>query len=273
MDSSTVKFKLLQPGQYNSSFSSPRIELTEALHDSPLVSAIMDTRRDLKKVFNSIQLFIRQKWERKELIIVAETNIVPIEEMLCAKKIKYKVVAAPNKGSEGPLLLGDLRNIGIAASSGDFICTWDDDDLYHPARISVMMSVIRRTGADAAILSQLLLYWYAKDKLALSKKSIWENSIVLKRSAAIVYPSLAKSSDNLMVQQLLLSRNVALVEAPYLYIYCVTGQNTWGADHFQYLFDRAELHFDNKKASELIQSNPAFEGITAYSGNREKSSI
>ena len=111
-----------------------------------------------------------------------------------------------------------------------------------------------RRQADAAILSQLLLYWYAKDKLALSKKSIWENSIVLKRSAAIVYPSLAKSSDNLMVQQLLLSRNVALVEAPYLYIYCVTGQNTWGADHFQYLFDRAELHLITKKLLSLFKA-------------------
>lgn len=261
MDSNTVKFKLLQPGQYNSSFSSPRLELAEALHDSPLVSAIMVTRGDLKKVFNSIQLFTRQKWERKELIIVAETNEGPIEEILCTKKIKYKVVTAPNKGSEGPLLLGDLRNIGIAASSGDFICTWDDDDLYHPARISVMMSVIRRTGADAAILSQLLMYWYAKKKLSLSRQTIWENSIVMKRSSAIIYPSLAKSSDNLMVQQLLLSRNVVLVEAPYLYVYCVTGQNTWEADHFQYLFDRAELHFDEEKALEIMKSNPAFDGI------------
>ena len=257
MDSNTVKFKLLQPGQYNSSFSSPRLELAEALHDSPLVSAIMVTRGDLKKVFNSIQLFNRQNWDRKELIIVTEINEGPIEEMLLNKNTKYKVLAVP----AGQFVLGDLRNIGIAASSGDFICQWDDDDLYHPARISVMMSVIRRTGADAAILSQWLMYWYAREKLALSKKSIWEGSIVMKRSAAIIYPSLSKSEDNLMVQQLLLSRNVALVEAPYLYIYCITGQNTWGADHFQYLFDRAELHFDEEKALEIMKSNPAFDGI------------
>lgn len=253
LSSSMIPYRLLAAGSSNTELNNPFVQAVDP-YGSPAVSAIMVTRGDLKKIENSLMMFKNQRWRNKEIVVVCECNEKSIRSMLENYEFKSLVVAV----SDSNLVLGDLRNIGIAASSGEYFCQWDDDDIYHPMRISSMMAVLIQSGADAAFLEQWFLYDLRKNKLALSHKRVWEGSVIAKRCAGIIYPSKAKQEDTLMVNQLLKSRSTVLVNAPILYTYCVTGDNTWGPQHMNRLFQRAVKNFSEDEAAAVMERNPAF---------------
>ena len=248
-----ISYRLLAAGTSNANLMNPVPQVVDP-YGCPAVSAIMVTRGDLKKIENSLIMFKSQRWRNKEIVVVCESNEKPIKSMLESFELKSVVVNV----CDSNLVLGDLRNIGIAASSGEYICQWDDDDLYHPMRISLMMAVLGQSNADAAFLEQWLLYDLRKKKLALSHRRVWEGSVIAKRCAAIIYPSRAKREDTLMVNQLLRSRSVVLVNAPFLYTYCVTGDNTWGPQHMDQIFQKAVKNFSEDEAAAIMKKNPAF---------------
>ena len=205
--------------------------------ESPLVSALMVTRGEISFVKRAIKLFENQSWSNKELIIISvnknEEIISAIEESKC--KIVFHLVP------DG-LTLGELRNISISHANGDFLIMWDDDDLYHKDRILTMMNVLRESNADLAFLSKLQLYWISKKKLALSHTRMWEGSVIMKRSASIIYPSLNKGEDTPVVTHQIKKHKIALVNAPYLYTYCITGLNTHDKNHFENMFNQGKIY-------------------------------
>ena len=205
--------------------------------ESPLVSALMVTRGEISFVKRAIKLFENQSWSNKELIIISvnknEEIISAIEESKC--KIVFHLLP------DG-LTLGELRNISISHANGDFLIMWDDDDLYHKDRILTMMNVLRESNADLAFLTQWLIYWNSKKQLALSPARIWEGSVIMKRSASIVYPSLKKGEDTPVVTHQIKKHKIALVKAPELYTYCITGLNTHDENHFEDMFNHCKIY-------------------------------
>ncbi len=129
-------------------------------------------------------MFKCKKWDTNDIIVFWDCKNKLITDMLKTFDIRSTLFAV--KQSE--LLSGNLRNIGIAASSGEYIYQWDDDDLDHPMRISVMMTALSWSNADSTFLDQWLLYDYSKKQPALSHNRVWEGSVVMRRSSAIIYP-------------------------------------------------------------------------------------
>jgi len=104
----------------------------------PLISCLMVTRDRLEMFKRSVSLFLRQTWLRKELIVVIDGTDVAEEihsyvMQLGKEEIKCVTVA-------GPSTLGRLRNISIGIATGEILCQWDDDDLYHPLRLERQFS-------------------------------------------------------------------------------------------------------------------------------------
>ena len=56
------------------------------------------------------------------------------------------------------LTLGALRNVSVARARGEILCHWDDDDWFHPDRVRAELAELSRTGAQALVLEDVLLY-------------------------------------------------------------------------------------------------------------------
>ena len=233
-----TNFRVFELGELGSPIVKNKQEQSiNFLYESPLVSALMVTRGDISLIKRAIKLFENQTWSNKELIIISvnknEEIISVIEESSC--KVEFHL--APDG-----LTLGDLRNISVSHSNGEYLILWDDDDLYHKNRILVMMNVIRESNADLAFLSRLQLYWISQNKLALSAERLWEGSVTMKRSASIIYPSLNKGEDTYVVTHQIKKHKIALVHAPHLYTYCITGSNTHDENHFENIYNQGKIY-------------------------------
>src|SRR5687767_12945126 len=96
----------------------------------PLISCIMPTRGPLVPARFAIDCFRRQTYPAKELVVVCRS---PDSE------VKSYVDGLGDPGirafdTPDAATVGDLRNEAVARSQGEFVATWDDDDLYHPDR-------------------------------------------------------------------------------------------------------------------------------------------
>lgn len=59
------------------------------------------------------------------------------------------------------------------------------------------------------------------------------------REKAPPYPEYRRGEDSAMVEALRSRARIVALDAPALYVYRVTGQNTWDQAHFEDLFRRA----------------------------------
>jgi glycosyltransferase involved in cell wall biosynthesis len=207
----------------------------------PLVSCLMVTRGDVRLLRYSIGCYARQTYAARELVIVTddEAAIAGIEAVVA--KTGAKAVSIHLVGCKLPL--GDLRNISIARSTGDIVMQWDDDDLYDPARIETTVAVMAQSQAGAAVLSRWLMWWPARGLAGLSQRYWWEGSLAVRRQHAPVYPSLSRGEDSLALKSLADTTSVAVIEAPFLYLYVITGQNTWDVPHFETMFALGDCQF------------------------------
>lgn len=213
-----------------------KFRFTEPKFNQHLVSAVMVTRGNLKFVSKSIYYFNLQYWKNKELIIVCDNVTNELKSIISKSKSNIKLVEAP-KG----LTLGDYRNISIANSNGQYICQWDDDDLYSPERISICMRALSDTNTDAVFLQQWWVWWPERSILFLSSVRPWEGSMLAKRSAIPIYPSLSRKEDTPVVDLMTMNLKTCILECPDIYCYVITGKNTWDVEHFEGMLKQATL--------------------------------
>ena len=210
----------------------------------------MVTRGNPKLVRSSVASFRAQIWPNRELVVVSCSVTTELRDILVEPN--ERLIEAPLG-----LSLGDLRNLSVASSQGEYLIVWDDDDLFDPNRISVMVQVLRHANVSAVFLNQLLIWWQERDLLALSGRRIWEGSMLALRGVIPVYPSMPKSEDAVAVDMLKRHHSYALVDAPLLYCYRVTGQNTWDERHFENLLAQSSKPFENPQKSEILR-RPCF---------------
>jgi glycosyltransferase involved in cell wall biosynthesis len=203
---------------------------------APLVSALMVTRGAATNIVRSFKYFLSQTWPNKELVIVSPPLDFKLENYLRSYHQNIKFVE-----QDPALNLGDYRNLAIAHSNGDYLCQWDDDDIYSPERISAQMSVLGKSKSNAVFCEQVLIWWIEKKLIFLSAKKCWENTLLCQRSSAVVYPSIARGEDTFVARSISNHQKVALISVPSLYCYTIHGENTWDCNHFDQILAEAEL--------------------------------
>jgi len=77
----------------------------------------------------AVKCFIDQNYSNKELIIVNDQEGVTLKLDSERDNIRIENV------SERFGSLGEKRNYAMSLAQGDYVCVWDDDDLYTPWRI------------------------------------------------------------------------------------------------------------------------------------------
>jgi len=150
---------------------------------SPFVSCLTATYGRYKFLTEAVSCFLAQDYPEKELIIL-NNHPVPI---VC----EYSNVLVLNEPYYETL--GDCRNRLIGAARGEFIRTWDDDDLYLPFAISQGVENI----GDAPAWKPLYGWGWnvEKDKMYLSGNK-YEASWTVRRDVALKFQYLECSGGN-----------------------------------------------------------------------------
>lgn len=186
--------------------------------------------------------------------------------------IVIKIPSSPKRS------LGELRNISIENSNGDYFCQWDADDWHHNQRLEIQMGYILSMHKPVCMLTYWIIFDTLTKKAYLSRKRLWEGSILCKKSVMakenVAYPYMAKKEDFYFVEKLLNSNVIYPVHLPHLYIYVYHGDNTWDYNHFKLNFksgkelsaatssiitDIIENNYGHEKASELLSSQAVLE--------------
>jgi glycosyltransferase involved in cell wall biosynthesis len=205
-------------------------------------------------LITAYQSFKLQTWPNKELVIVCDAPCAELKTLADSNsEIVYVEIPAI-------FSLGELRNISIANSNGDFICQWDDDDLYAPERISVQMNILLESSVDAVFLKNWVMWWMQRNLICISHSRIWEGSMLARRSIIPIYPSVKKGEDSTVTQFILQNFQIAVIDCPELYCYRVTGENTWQDEHFERLFSKASTFFKTEDFSQVF-TMPCFTSI------------
>ena len=110
-------------------------------------------------VMRSIAAYCRQTVVCKELVVVLDGRVNSGRDALLdyigsLRRSDIRIVAPP-----GPLSLGQLRNISVAAARGDFLCQWDDDHCSHPERLARQLKHLLEGHHEAALLQDVVQYF------------------------------------------------------------------------------------------------------------------
>jgi glycosyltransferase involved in cell wall biosynthesis len=118
---------------------------------SPSVAAIMPTRNRRRFVSQSILYFLRQDYERKQLVVVDDgedriEDLIPDDS-----RIRYVHVGRR-------LSIGAKRNFACELTDAELIAHWDDDDWMAAHRLTAQVTALLSSASDLCGLRELLYY-------------------------------------------------------------------------------------------------------------------
>ena len=204
---------------------------------APLISCVCVTRGRVKLLQKSIDCFLSQSYEQRELIIVCEADDLATVDFLST--LETPLIRSVIIPIEPKLSLGSLRNTSIEHALGEYICQWDDDDWYHPRRLEIQLKIAQKNQKAASILPRWLLYVTQTKQAYCSNIRLWEGSLLCKRVIfdTLKYPDQVKGEDSYVIKQLFIQDALAVEDHPDLYVYHFREANTWGDDHFKSIID------------------------------------
>jgi hypothetical protein len=214
------------------------------------ISCLMVTRGDRHRLRHSIKGFLAQTHRKSELVIVTDeraSRLRMVQAEYPSQNIRW-VFVEPNS-----LTLGELRNLCIDNAKGDYVVQWDDDDLHDPSRLQHQLGAILAAKAHATMLARWTVWWPKLRRLFISSRRTWEGSLMCERRLMPRYPAMKKGEDTPVIEAVMGSMKVVMLDAPRLYVYVVHGQNTWHDEHFQEIYKRASVDFSGPKYSRVLR--------------------
>lgn len=190
---------------------------------APLVSALMITGKAQERVAMAnvaIASFTAQTYPARELVVVNHGG-APLR----SADPRVREIVVPKECS---LRLGDLRNLGLAACSGEWVLLWDDDDWHGPERIAAQMKHAQR---DTAVLLQNQIRYSLLTRTGYVYRDCGgiHGTYLHHRDVAWKYPRTARGEDTEFLKQF--PKRIALENDPGLFVRFAHSTNTWDERH------------------------------------------
>jgi len=215
----------------------------------PLISCLMVTRDRADLARFAIAAFLRQTYPQRELVIIDDgPNDALARYVEALARPEIHMLRLPDEGAP----LGELRNRAVDQARGVYVAQWDDDDLSDPQRLECQYHVLRQTGAKACLLSRWMMWWPERQRLAISPARPWEGSLLCEKAAMPRYPTIRRGEDTPVVEHLLRTARVAMIDLPRLYTYVVHGANTFDTGHFEAHWQRATARFSGSRYQAVL---------------------
>jgi glycosyltransferase involved in cell wall biosynthesis len=188
----------------------------------------------------SIAAYCAQTFENKELIIVTDGPRKGVDAIAAfiesLGRDDVRLVRVDERYS-----LGALRNLSCEHATGNFLCQWDDDDIYHPRRLEEQHRALVDAGAVCLYLEDTLQFF------AVTRELYWLNwratearahpgTLLCRRSAQPRYPESGdmaeRGEDRVVCLELQKKPGFAtLAQMPYLYAYVTHDVNKYPREH------------------------------------------
>ena len=250
LPSELVKLALLQRGQVIAETTLHARNCPLLGNTSPLISCLMVTRNRSAMAISAVKGFLAQSYPVCELVILDDGDDQELKgflKKLAEPRIRY--LHLPDTGAT----LGSLRNQAMALARGTYVCQWDDDDLYDPARLAMQMTALVAMEADACFLSRWTIWWPKQQRLAVSTHRVWEGSMLCLKSMLGQYPTLRRGEDTPVAEHILQTRRVVMLDQPRLYVYVVHEGNTFEQAHFESHWQSASQQFVGREYKRVMQ--------------------
>lgn len=145
--------------------------------NQPKVSAVMCTYRRFKCVERAMNCFISQTYPNKELIIFNTDTDYPylFDEKLSMLGIKIVNNSIDEITNEPYTNVGAIRRDALKHATGDYVVTWDDDDIFLPWFMTQAIDRMKETGLPS--FKPEKSFFYASNNLRLVMNTL-EASIV-----------------------------------------------------------------------------------------------
>lgn len=213
----------------------------------PKISCVCVTKNRPYLLKKSIRCYIHQNYQNKELVIISQGDPESNEEIQnYLKEVNRNDISffiMPDLAS-----LGSLRNTSIEIATGELICQWDDDDLYHPDRLITQYQAIRKSDRNlASIYCDFLkffaetkeLYWCDwSDKYDFSHKFLCGSIMFYKKvfnMFEVFYPEFGDQScrqeDLNVLEKIITKGKISPIVSGNHYIYVYHGKNTYEIEH------------------------------------------
>lgn len=209
----------------------------------PLISCICITANRPEKLLKTILSFDQQSYPNKELVISYPKNDQSTKDLITQtlKAADIRILEIERNEDES---IGKARNNAINICNGEYICIWDDDDIYHYSRVADQHNFMQGEGRyfQSSIITQIILYDSMTHKAYQSFQNYWTGSLMCKKQHILKYPcqdtnqfECAPVIDYLASRELILQNKLN----PSLYIYVYHGSNVIDYTHFQYYLKRS----------------------------------
>jgi glycosyltransferase involved in cell wall biosynthesis len=217
----------------------------------PTISCLMVTMarpQRLQPLRRSLAAYCAQTHPRRELIVVHDDGHAAdraairraIDEL---ERDDIRLVTREDQRS-----LGALRNISWREAQGEYVCQWDDDDLYHPERLARQLDALTGSEAVATCLQHAMQYFPATRRLYLTNwiaapPGCKPGTLMSRRAIPIAYPEAGPEArlgeDVVVLNQIRRLGDLHVhPDAPHLYVYVSHTHNVCGDAHHTMIADR-----------------------------------
>lgn len=233
----------------------------------PKISCLLLTTGRRGKVERSLRCYLEQTYSVKELIILSkgepDFNEYIKSYVQSFDRDDIIVVTCPSRNT-----LGLMRNLASEIATGEVLCQWDDDDLYHPDRLLSQYKALRSSPSvvASAYVEHLKLfentgdlYWLKLDDGTDDYRDVLNHSPYKRYLAGSVmfhksayhegnkpfYPqsgSQSKREEDLNVlQKLMQLGKIADCRNAYEYVYTFHGGNVYEEHHHLMCFHKKAI--------------------------------
>lgn len=193
----------------------------------------------------SIRSYCEQTYPHRELVIVMEggdqeTRAALTQFVLDLQRDDIRIHALQDKAT-----LGALRNISVELAHGAIVCQWDDDDLYHPDRMTLQYAFLVQGGYEAVLIQEVMQYYPQVSRMYLTNWRATEahghpGTLMAFKSEALRYPVVGAvarlGEDSTVALQLIARGRVGyLRDEPTAFVYVSHGGNSWDMSHHEML--------------------------------------
>lgn len=197
----------------------------------------MLTYNRMDMAINSIANFLNQTYENKELIIINtgtewyQRTLGSFIDSQNNESLKHIIhYRSPYES------LGSLRNLGMFHATGNYIATWDDDDVNSRTRLESQMYWLEKENADMVFFKNFKMrIEYSKQTFKVEYKNGLEPTMLMKRIENVFYPLINKHEDSFFIKDLVDSYNYikfVIDNDSNDYIYNCHSDNVSGRNHF-----------------------------------------
>lgn len=205
----------------------------------PIISCLCVTRARVPLLRRAVGCFLEQSHPLRELVVLFDSDDAATREYLgTLADDRIRTIEVP----ESPrLALGSLRNLAVSKARGQYVCQWDDDDWYHPDRLTVQLSALRASGRSACVLSRWTCVDTESRRTYISPHRAWEGSILAERERMVAYPDLGRGEDTVAIETLISREQMCMLDRPELYVYTFHGRNTWDRNHWARFLEKSTI--------------------------------